>query len=447
MKKLFYLISVLLTFFNVSFGQIYAVSGANQSITISPQGIKSKFPNSTEVTNVALGRGALNSVTIGTQNTAVGDKALFNNTASQNSAFGNFALFTNSTGTLNSAFGANALEKNTTGNENAALGSFALNSNTSLSKNVAVGYYALSTQSYNGNNSSENTAIGHLSMTTNNPTDATNGRKNTAAGAGSLYFNETGSKNVALGYGSLFGHENGDDNVAIGYYALKKNSFGSKNVAIGSEALLNSLGSGNVAIGYRAGYNVNAGDDKLYIANSETSSPLIGGDFGTKKVSIGRNLSTFGVNDFLSRTETLQVEGEAFKTVGNGNWLFSSDRRLKKNIVSLNSQAMLEKLLQMQGVTYEMKDENQKGIHHGFIAQDLRKIFPTKIKENTAGYLSADYGSYDAILIEAIKALNENIENLEENIPIQNVKSAQLSLKIDALHEQISKFESKKTDK
>lgn len=447
MKKLFHSIAVLLAFFNVSFGQIYAVSGANQSITISPQGVKSKFPNSTEVTNVSLGRGALNSVTIGTQNTAVGDKALFSNTASQNSAYGNFALFTNTTGTLNSAFGVNALEKNTIGNENAALGSFALNNNTSLSKNVAVGYYALFGQSYNGNNSSENTAIGHLSMSTNNPTDAINGRKNTAAGAGSLYLNEIGSKNNALGYRSMYAHETGDDNVVVGYSALKKNSFGSKNVAIGSEALFNSLGSGNVAIGYRAGYNVNAGDDKLYIANSETSSPLIGGDFGAKKVSIGRNLTTFGANDFLIRTETFQVEGEAFKTVGNGNWIFSSDRRLKKNIVSLNSHEMLEKLLQMQGVTYEMKDENQKGIHHGFIAQDLRKIFPTKIKENAAGYLSADYGSYDAILVEAIKALNENIENLAENTSNQDAKSAQLSLKIDTLHERISKFESKKAEK
>ncbi len=444
MKKLYHSIAILLTFFNVSFGQIYAVSGVNQSITITPQGVNSNFPISTEVTNVALGRGALSSVTIGTQNTAVGDKALFNNTTSQNSAFGNFALFTNTTGTLNSAFGANALEKNTSGSENAALGSYALNNNTSLSKNVAVGYYALFGQSYNGNNSSENTAIGHLSLATNNPTDATNGRKNTSAGAGSLYFNETGGRNSALGYGAMYAHETGDDNVVIGYYALKKNSFGSKNVAIGSEALLNSLGSGNVAIGYRAGYNVLAGDDKLYIANSETSAPLIGGDFGAKKVSIGRSLTTFGVNDFLARTETLQVEGEAFKTSGTGNWKFGSDRRLKKNIVSLNSHEMLAKLLQMQGVTYEMQDENQKGIHHGFIAQDLLKIFPTKIKENAAGYLSSDYGSYDAILVEAIKALNENIESLEENIPNQEAKYAQASLKIDALTEQISFFELKK---
>jgi len=238
----------------------------------------------------------------------------------------------------------------------------------------------------------------------------------------------------------MYSHTQNDDNIAIGYKALFANTAGAKNVAIGNEALANTTGSGNVAIGYRAGYNASA-SDMLYIANDETSTPLIGGDFAAGKLAINRNMTNLGVNEFRSRTEALQVGGEAFKTLGSGNWQFSSDQRLKKNIVSLNSQQMLQKIMQMQGVTYEMKDDSQSGMLYGFIAQDLREIFPTKIKENANGYLSADYGSYDPILIEAIKALNENIEELYKNNPSNELKYQQLDLTVNNLSKRVNQME------
>ncbi len=417
MKKLYrYLVLSTLffnTFVSLSFAQIFTILGEDQSITITPQGIKGKYPDSSEPSNVAFGRGALRSGTTGKNNTAVGDKALFNNTVSENTACGYMALFANTTGILNSAFGANALENNTIGYENTALGAYALHKNTELSKNVAVGAYAMYNQSYPGT-LGENTAIGHSALYNNNPTNASNGTHNTAIGNSALYSNTIGSNNIGIGFEASYNLETGNNNISVGYKALWKNVSGSQNVAIGNEALANNVGSGNIAIGYKAGYD-ETGSNKLYIANSETTTPLIGGDFTNKKLAINRDITLSGVNDFKTRTEALQVGGQAFKTLGTGNWKFVSDRRLKKNIHYLNSTEMLEKLLKMQGVTYQMKDENDKEIYYGFIAQDLRKIFPTKIKENEAGYLSADYGSYDAILIEAIKGLNENIEDLKKS--------------------------------
>ena len=50
------------------------------------------------------------------------------------------------------------------------------------------------------------------------------------------------------------------------------------------------MGSGNVFLGYEAGYN-ETGSNTLYIANSDTSSPLIYGDFGTGEVTINGNLT------------------------------------------------------------------------------------------------------------------------------------------------------------
>ncbi|MDF1696592.1 MAG: tail fiber domain-containing protein, partial [Saprospiraceae bacterium] len=117
-------------------------------------------------------------------------------------------------------------------------------------------------------------------------------------------------------------------------------------------------------------------------------------------------------------TNKLEVEGEASKTTA-GSWVGNSDRRLKKNIQELNSQQVLQQLLSLQGVTYEWNDEKTgsnrpEGIQYGFIAQNIQEVFPSLVAEDNLGYLQTAYGTYDAMTIEAIRALNQKIENLED---------------------------------
>jgi hypothetical protein len=130
---------------------------------------------------------------------------------------------------------------------------------------------------------------------------------------------------------------------------------------------------------------------------------------------LGCNMANTGVNDFITRSEAFQVTGNAFKTLGAGLWIFPSDRRLKTKIVSLNRDEILAKVLLMQGVNYELIANPEQGIQYGFKAQDLRKIFPTKVYENKAGYLSSSYGDFVPMIVESLKALNERVEKLEEN--------------------------------
>jgi len=73
-------------------------------------------------TNTALGSGALNANTTGTQNTASGVNALQNNTTGgSNTASGLQALINNTTGSNNTASGRDALLNNTTGSGNTAI--------------------------------------------------------------------------------------------------------------------------------------------------------------------------------------------------------------------------------------------------------------------------------------------------------------------------------------
>ena len=103
-------------------------------------------------------------------NAAVGAFALYNNTASGNTAVGYQALFSNTTGGSNTAIGVEALSGNTSGAGNTAIGAGALTDNTG-SDNIALGNAAglfLTTGDHNidvGNNGvpgdSDTTRIGN----------------------------------------------------------------------------------------------------------------------------------------------------------------------------------------------------------------------------------------------------------------------------------------------
>ena len=89
----------------------------------------------------------------------------------------------------------------------------------------------------------------------------------------------TGGTNVAIGATTLDALVDGSSNVAIGYGALGAQTGGDKNVAIGLYAGKNCLtGQNNVFIGNQAGEDETA-SNKLYIANSNTATPLIYGTF------------------------------------------------------------------------------------------------------------------------------------------------------------------------
>jgi hypothetical protein len=116
-------------------------------------------------------------------------------------------------------------------------------------------------------------------------------------------------------------------------------------------------------------------------------------------------------------TNALEVEGNASKNVAGG-WLANSDSRLKKNIATISPNDALEKILQLRGVTYHWNDDKTgtnrpKNLQMGFIAQEIAEIFPEKVTEDNLGFLQTAYGDYDPIVFQAIKALNDKIEKLE----------------------------------
>jgi len=156
----------------------------------------------------------------------------------------------------------------------------------------------------NDEESQYNVAIGKLTMQAN-----TTGKSNAALGYGALANNTTGEGNTAIGSASMATNQTGSDNLAIGQTTLAFNN-GSNNTAVGNRSLLMNTGSENTALGQGAGQNsdnssgnvflgYNAGKEetasnKLYIENSESSTPLIKGDFDTDEVDIYGDFDVHG---------------------------------------------------------------------------------------------------------------------------------------------------------
>jgi hypothetical protein len=168
-----------------------AVTGAVTSTTDATlSGVRVGKGAGAIASNTALGSGALNANTTGSQNTASGFQALRNNTTGiNNTASGRDVLFSNTTGNNNTASGLNALLNNTTGNNNTASGLNALLNNTTGNANTANGLNAL----LNNTTGIQNTASGMNALNSN-----TTGSQNTANGEGALFSNTTGSGNTAL---------------------------------------------------------------------------------------------------------------------------------------------------------------------------------------------------------------------------------------------------------
>ena len=88
-----------------------------------------------------------------------------------------------------------------------------------------------------------------------------------------------------------------------------------------------------------------------------------------------------------------------------------SDEKLKKNVKTLDN--ALEKVKQLRGVEYERIDINKKGI--GFIAQEIEKILPEVVSQHD-DYKTVSYGNVVSILVEAIKELSKEVDNLKTKI-------------------------------
>ncbi len=188
-------------------------------------------------------------------------------------------------GDSNTFYGLQAGYSCTTGSYNTFIGSGAGYFNSSANSNTFLGYYA----GYGNTTGNLNTFIGRSAGYQN-----TTGSNNTFIGHFSGYSNSTGSLNTTLGTYAGNSNTTGYSNTFLGNRTGHSNTTGFNNTFIGQTAgYANNTGYGNIFLGYSAGSD-ETGSNKLYIANSGTSSPLIYGEFDNTLLKVNGNLKVTG---------------------------------------------------------------------------------------------------------------------------------------------------------
>jgi len=504
----------------------------NTAISNSFMGYKAGFSNASGDYNIFIGNlaGYMNN---GSFNTFIGYISGKNNsTGYYNSFFGDSSGFANIDGYNNTFLGGRAGFSNTHGTLNTYVGNGAGYANTTGTGNDFIGTFA---GFYNPG--SENTIIGCFAGL-----NSLGGNRDILIGCIAGY-SIKGSDNLIIGNSAAANYTStGNYNLMLGNSAGQANTTGSKNVFIGYNAgYFSAVGSSNVFIGYQVGYN-EAGSNKLYIDNTNTSSPLIWGDFSSRilnfngKVGIGTSnpQATLEINGgsgdrlafWRSADNTLEVQtlldgvalssypyggdaqnklilqplvgnvgigtlspstklhvspgqitldgtinpyvglnngtyqgyceitsnvlgltyngsvrlainasgyvgigttlpGQKLDIVaGNGrvasgySWLTNSDVRYKKNISTL--QDCLDKVMAIRGVSFDLisdsLDVGTRGKNIGFIAQELENVVPEVVVTGSDGYKAVAYDKITAVLTEAIKEQQKQIESQQKEI-------------------------------
>ena len=206
------------------------------------------------------------------ENTFIGDSAGAMNNGIRNVFVGHRAGYSNSDGQNNIFIGDSAGYKSTSTINNLFIGNWAGWSNVTGSSNVFMGH---------------------------------------GSGAGNL----DGYLNVMIGVTSGLNNTSGKENTFLGTSAGGQNTSGSYNTYLGRRAGLNNMtGDSNVCIGYYAGAQ-ETGSNKLYIDNSDTTQPLLYGEFDNELFRVNGTLDIKGNYHFPL---TDGASGQFLQTNGSG---------------------------------------------------------------------------------------------------------------------------------
>ena len=123
------------------------------------------------------------------------------------------------------------------------------------------------------------------------------------------------------------------------------------------------------------------------------------------------------VDSFGVGTAASSVTGE-IRATNDITAFYSSDKRLKENIVNIKDP--LEKLSYINGVEFDWIPK--EGIHSheghdvGVIAQEIEKVLPELVTDRDNGYKAVRYEKIVALLIEAVKEQQLQIDELKSKL-------------------------------
>ena len=175
------------------------------------------------------------------------------------------------------------------------------------------------------------------------------------------------------------------------------------------------IDSGTIAVGRLPDASTSAqGVVELSDAIDSTSSTIAA---TSKAVKSAYDRSSWSTGSFTGTTDStsttsgaLQVRGGlgvAKKIYAGDDITAFSDKRFKSNIERIEN--ALDKVCQMGGYTFDHRGERKTGV----LAQEVKEVLPEAVYGSEETTYSVAYGNLAGILIEAIKELRNEIQQLK----------------------------------
>ncbi|TAN17071.1 MAG: hypothetical protein EPN37_07500 [Chitinophagaceae bacterium] len=242
--------------------------------------------------------------------------------------------------------------------------------------------------------------------------------------------NSNAFQSIAIGEATT----TGQSSVVIGQGA-SSNSY--QSIAIGASATANGSNNGAIAIG--SGSSATA-QNSLALGVSASASGQNATAIGTGAIAnvantlILGNGANVGIGTNTPGTNKLYVNGNVYvagSITASGAITGSSDIRFKKNLLELRH--VLAAIDSLHGYTYffltkKFEDKDfPKTKQIGMIAQEVEKYFPELVSTDKEGYKSLNYPQFTAVLLEAVKEQQAEIDSLKkQNEQYQQTVNEQL---------------------
>jgi len=426
--------SIATGFGNINNGSnTIATTGAITGGSFNGAEIREVAGNSGSPTNIGVGSGAVDSITTGNYNTGVGKDALTACTSgSYNTAHGMEALAAITTGTLNTATGYKALKSNIDGYSNVANGMEALYNSTGYgntamgdeagkdittgARNIAIGYKAGRT-----------TTTGNDNITIGYDIDPTSSGASNEINIGNTIYGNTSTGKVGIGTVApptrlQVRSDHTSDVKGLEGFSIQNNS---RNQLLklhsdtNAASIIQSADAGNTInynggtanTGYNLSLNPYGGFVGIGTTGPTTPLEIISGSLGIKVTcGGGGNEGLHVVNNSTSR---FWVKGNGTGYLNNTGWGYSSDRKLKENIIYLES--TLDKINSLKPCSFDYIDGEKNNL--GFVAQDVQGVVPEAIQnisdEGEEETLSMKTNFIIPLLTKAVQELSAKVTALE----------------------------------
>ncbi|MEZ5024436.1 MAG: tail fiber domain-containing protein [Chitinophagales bacterium] len=163
-----------------------------------------------------------------------------------------------------------------------------------------------------------------------------------------------------------------------------------------------------------------SGNADFYIGTQKVATIAKGSEKTVDGINVGTQQITIVVLPDTIYTDMVTIAQCETLNYSTNEYQPASDQRLKKNINPIDN--ALSFINQLVPYTYEYKTLSNskqylpKGIHYGYMAQDLLNVFPSFVQLNDDGYYSVNYVEIIPVLTKGIQEQQLQIDDFKNEI-------------------------------